>query len=111
MSGLVYSHHARTRMQQRGLRKRDIELIVDFGTRIADDAYLLRRRDVDRQIERRRREIQALERLRDHKVVVVDDTIVTCYRPHPSVRKQDIRGGREKAWLRRQRRYVGRSAT
>ena len=99
MSGLVYSHHAQARMQQRGLRKRDIELIVGLGTRVADDAYLLRRQDVDREIEVRRREIQALGRLRDHKVVMVDDTIVTCYRPNTTVRKRDIRGGREKAWI------------
>ena len=108
MSGLVYSHHAQTRMQQRGIRKHDIKLIVDFGTRIADDAYLLRRQDVDREIELRRREIQALGRLRDHKVVVVDDTIVTCYLPSPAVRKRDIRGGREKAWIKRKRRFVDR---
>ena len=101
MSGLVYSHHAQTRMRQRGLRKRDIKLIVDFGTRIA----MTRTSSVDKTsiVERRRREIQAFTRLRDHKVVVVDDTIVTCYRPHPSVRKRDIRGGREKAWIRHQR--------
>ena len=108
MSALVYSHHAQTRMQQRGLRKGDVELIVDFGTRVADDAYLLCRQDVDREIERRRREIQAFSRLRDHKVVVVDDTIVTCYRPSPTVRKRDIRVGRENAWIKRKRRYLAR---
>ena len=100
MSSLVYSRHAEMRMQQRGFRKGDIELIVGLGTRVSDDAYLLRRQDVDREIDVRRREIQALDRLRDRKVVVVDDTVVTCYRPHRAVRKRDIRGGREKAWIR-----------
>lgn len=45
MSSLDYSHHARARMQQRGLRKRDVELIVDFGTRVSEEAYILRRQD------------------------------------------------------------------
>ena len=110
MSGLVYTRHAQTRMQQRGLRKGDVELIVDFGTQIADDAYLLRRQDVAREIEVRRREIQVLGRLRDHKVVVVNNTIVTCYRPHPSVRKRDIRGGKRNAWIKGYRQHSCRNA-
>ena len=99
MSGLVYSNHARSRMQQRGLRRRDVELIVDFGTRVSDDAYILRRQDVDREIERRRREIQALSRLQGRKVVVAADTVVTAYCPRPAVRKRDLRRGREHAWI------------
>ena len=99
MSRFVYSHHAQARMQQRGLRERDIELIVDLGTRVSEDAYILRRRDVDREIELRRREIQALSRLRGRKVVVAEDTVVTGYHPRPAVRKRDLRRGRESAWL------------
>ena len=99
MSGLVYSGHARMRMQQRGLRERDIELIVDLGTRVSEDAYILRRQDVEREIELRRREIQALSRLRGRKVVVAEDTVVTGYHPRPAARKRDLRRGRESAWL------------
>ena len=103
MSSLVYSNHARTRMQQRGLRERDVELIVDLivdlGTRVSEDAYILRRQDIDREIELRRREIQALSRLRGRKVVVAADTVVTGYHPRPAVRKRALRRGRENAWL------------
>ena len=99
MSGLVYSRHARMRMQQRGLRKRDVELILDLGTRISDDAYILRRQDVDREIELRRHEIQTLSRLRDREVVVASDTVVTGYHPRRAVRKRDFRRGRENAWI------------
>ena len=99
MSGLVYSSHARTRMQQRGLRERDIELIIELGTRVSEDAYILRRQDVDREIELRRREIQALSRLRGRKVVVAADTVVTGYHPRRAARKRDFRRGRESAWL------------
>ena len=97
MSSLVYSHHARARMQQRGLRKRDVELIVDFGTRVSEEAYILRRLDADREIELRRREIQALSRLRGRKVVVAANTVVTGYHPRLAVRKRDLRRGRENA--------------
>ena len=99
MSNLVYSNHARARMQQRGLRERDVELIVDFGTRVSEEAYILRGQDVDREIELRRRDIQALSRLRGRKVVVAADTVVTGYHPRPAVRKRDLRRGRESAWL------------
>ena len=101
MSSLVYSSHARARMQQRGLRERDVELIVDLGTRVSEDAYILRRQDVDREIELRRREIQALSRLRGRKVVVAADMVVTGYHPRPAVRRRDLRRGRENAWLYR----------
>ena len=99
MSSLVYTHHARARMQQRGFRKRDVELIVDFGTRVSEDSYILRRQDVDRGIELPRRDIQALSRLRGRKVVVAADTVVTGYHPRPAVGKRDLRRGRENAWL------------
>ena len=99
MSSLAYTHHAQARMQQRGFRKRDVELIVNFGTRVSEDAYILRRQDVDREIELRRREIQALSRLRGRKVVVAADTVVTGYHPRPAIRKRDLRHGRESAWL------------
>ena len=99
MSSLAYSNHARARMQQRGLRERDVELIVDCGTRVSEDAYILRRQDVDREIELPRREIQTLSRLRGRKVVVAADTVVTGYHPRPAVRKRDLRRGRESAWL------------
>ena len=42
---------------------------------------------------------------------MVDDMIVTCYRPNPAVRKRDIRGGREKAWIKRKRRSPGAPGT
>ena len=99
MSNLVYSNHARTRMQQRGFRERDVEFIVDFGTRVSEDAYILLGQDVDREIEHLRGKIQTLSRLRGRKVVVAADTVVTGYHPRPAARKRDLRRGRESAWL------------
>lgn len=80
MNQLTLSHHARTRMRQRGLRLPDLELIFHCATQINDDTCFLSRKDVEREIRCRKREIQALERLEGQKLIVADDTVVTCYR-------------------------------
>lgn len=76
---LVFSKHAARRVRQRGLRDRDVELVLDHGTPLAGDGVILLNRDAEREIARRKQEIQALERLRGCKVILSDGTIVTCY--------------------------------
>ena len=76
---LVFSRHAARRVRQRGLRDRDVELVLDHGTPVAGDGVILLNRDAEREITRRKKEIQALDRLRGCKVVLSDGTIVTCY--------------------------------
>jgi hypothetical protein len=91
MIPIAYSRHAETRMRQRGLRKADVELIVGCATLVGADVYFLSRKDVEREIRRRRQEIQTLERLRNQKVVVADGTVVTCYRSRPDDQKRIFR--------------------
>ncbi len=79
MEPLDFSKHAARRVRQRGLRDRDVELAVECGTPIAGDGIVLLDSDVRREIARRKREIQAFERLRGCKVVVSEGTIITCY--------------------------------
>lgn len=79
MTHLAYSTHADTRMNQRGMRKADIELILRYGTAVTPDRFCLKKRDVNDVITRHRREIQQLERLRSRTVVVNGDVIVTCF--------------------------------
>ena len=76
---LDFSKHAARRVRQRGLRDRDVELVVECGTPVAGDGIVLLDSDVRREIARRKREIQAFERLRRCKVVVSEGAIVTCY--------------------------------
>ncbi len=76
---LDFSKHAVRRVRQRGLRDRDVELVVEYGTPIAGDGIVLFDSDVRREIARRKREIQAFERFRGCKVVVSAGTIITCY--------------------------------
>ncbi len=71
--------HASIRMQQRGRSERDIALITAYGTPTRD-GYLLRRRDVDTRIRNLKKEITAIERLKDWAVITADDeTVITIY--------------------------------
>ena len=63
MNEIVYTRHAGIRMRQRGLRERDVPLILKCGTRLDDETWFVRDRDARRAIEDRKREIRTLERL------------------------------------------------
>ena len=86
-----YTRHAETRMQQRGIRSGDVTLIIECGTQIDDETWLMRDRDVRREIERRRREIQALGRLKSTKVVMRGEQVITAYPVRDSVECQELR--------------------
>ena len=86
------SSHAEVRAQQRGIRESDIPVIVAAGTPVDDDSVFLLARDVDREIQRRKREICALERLRGCRVVIEGQTVVTIYRPSSKTKKKLLRG-------------------
>ena len=58
----------------------------------------MRIRDAIRQIEKRKREIQTLERLRNRKVVIRDERVVTTYPSRPSDQKLALRRGRRKGY-------------
>lgn len=95
MNPAIISRHAEERMRQRGLRRHDIELIIGCGSEIGEDVFFLSRKDADQAIRQRKKEIQAIERLRDKKVVLADDTVVTCYHSRASDQKRILRKGRE----------------
>lgn len=79
MHNLRFTHHAETRMRQRGFRNTDVSLIFSIATRVADDAFFLSDKVAVREIERRRHEIQQLERLRGTKLVVDGEDVITLY--------------------------------
>jgi len=86
--------HAETRMRQRGLRDADLRLILSTATQVAPDAYLLTRGDTAREIARRKREIQQLERLKGCKVVVERGAVLTCYHAGDWEQQKTLRRGR-----------------
>ena len=96
MSNMVYTRHAETRTQQRAIRKADIRLIQEFGTPVDADTWLMRSRDVAREIENRKREIRTLSRLRNRKVVIRDERVITAYPSRPADQKRALRCGRQK---------------
>ena len=79
MHDLRLTQHAETRMRQRGFRSADVSLVLSVATRVADDAFFLSDKDAAREIERRRHEIQQLERLRGTKLIVDCENVITLY--------------------------------
>lgn len=79
MKSPIYSRHAHRRMQQRGIRKKDVELIQLCGTPLDGHSFFLKNKDVVREISKRKSEIQALERLSGCKLVLSEDVVVTVY--------------------------------
>ena len=100
MNDLIYSQHAKTRMQQRGIRKVDIPIILEYGTQIDDETYFMRNRDAAREIETRKREIQALSRLVNRKVVIRDGRVITAYPSNSTDQKRTLRRGRERGLVK-----------
>ena len=100
MTAIAYTRHAETRMQQRGIRNGDVTLVLECGTQVDDETWLMRDRDVRREIERRKREIQALGRLASKKVVMRGEQVVTAYPSRPDDQKRALRRGRQKGLAR-----------
>ena len=100
MTDLIYTRHAKTRIQQRGMRKSDIPIILTCGTQIDDETWFMCNRDAAREIETRKREIQTLSRLVNRKVVIRDGRIITAYPSNPSNQKRTLRRGRQKGLVK-----------
>ena len=83
--------HARTRMRQRGMRDEDLRLVLATASQVANDAFMLTRKDVEREIAIRKEEIRQLQRLKSYKVVVVDGTVVTCFHATRAAEKGALR--------------------
>ena len=96
MNHINYTHHAETRLQQRGIREKDIPLIIALGTQIDDETWFMRNRDVTREIESLKKEIHRLERLANRKVVIRSGRVITAYLSQPADQKRTLRRGRQK---------------
>lgn len=96
MTAIAFTGHAKTRMRQRGIRNGDITLILECGTQIDEETWLMRERDARREIEARKRDIQALERLVSTKLVMRGERVVTVYPSRPDDQKRALRRGRRK---------------
>jgi hypothetical protein len=75
------SKHLQTRCQQRGFRDDDLRLIAHEGTDARDGVVLLKK-DAERAIRQRKKEIQQLERLAGVLIILDADSLTgkTIYR-------------------------------
>jgi hypothetical protein len=71
--------HALVRMNQRGIRDADLELALKCSSDVGSGTYLVRRKDIEQEIQHRKREIRALERIKGKKLIMVGDVLVTVY--------------------------------
>lgn len=94
MPDLHLTRHGETRMRQRGYRNADLDLVLSSATCVADDAFLLTNRDAGREIARRKREIQQLERLRGSKMIIKGGTLITLYHAAATPRQSSGRKSR-----------------
>lgn len=100
----MLSRHVEQRMNQRGIRATDLDLILALGQQVAPDAYLMTDAVIDQEIARCRHDkprVQQLERLRGKKVIVSGPTIVTVYHACENDLRRSFRRGSK----RRQPRY------
>ena len=79
MSIPAITHHAATRMKQRGLFYKDVELIFKFGTDIGRDRIMLTRKDAATITEELKRMIATVNRLTDKVIVVEEGRLITAY--------------------------------
>lgn len=76
---VVISRHAEQRLRQRGFSRSDLALVMNHGAPIEDGIELTNRVAAER-IAELKREVQALERLRGTRVIVLGEVIATTYR-------------------------------
>jgi hypothetical protein len=86
--------HAATRSQQRSLRLNDLDAVLAQGTLLRDGSVFLSEKDVDAAIASRTREIRQLERLKNTRVVLAADRIVTVYKATAKTQRRLVRADR-----------------
>lgn len=91
---LRFSKHSTTRIQQRGYRLNDLEIIVQHGTP-TPDGYFLRDRDVDSLQRDLECQLKKLEHLRGSYAVVDGNDVVSIYRPDHARKRSLLREARE----------------
>ena len=79
MLDLNFTRHAETRLRQRGFQKADVAVVLSVATQLGGDAFFLSDHDAQREIAKRKREIQQLERLRGAEIIVEGGTLITAY--------------------------------
>lgn len=96
MNNFISTRHGATRMRQRGMKNGDVALILAHATQVDNETWMLLERDANHAIQNRKQEIEALERLRNFKLVMCSDGVVTAYPSRHSDQKRTLRRSKRK---------------
>lgn len=99
MNDPISTRHGAKRMRQRGMKNNDVARILAYATQVDGETWLLREQDVDHAIRDCKHEIQSLERLRNFKLVMCSQGVVTAYPSRPADQKRTLRRGRRKGMV------------
>lgn len=80
MINLRLSRHADSRLQQRGMRIADLELLEQHGTLMTDGRLIMTDADIARETAAMKRLIARFERLRGLTAIIADNLVLTVYR-------------------------------
>lgn len=83
-----FTKHAEERLQQRGFRKADVDLVLEAASEIGPKVYVLTDQDAAREIQKRKQEIQKLERLRGTTLVIEEGRLITMYHGRDDILKE-----------------------
>ncbi len=86
MTALPITRHGQSRMQQRGIRLADLDVLLTHGTDIGRDRIMLRTRDAAKIIRSLKKQIAKIERLTDKVLVVPEGELVTAYHQTDPIR-------------------------
>ena len=84
MNNLSISRHAETRMSQRGIRQSDLDILIQFGEQISDDAFMITQKAAKTLIHK-------IERLVNTKFIIEGDMLVTAYKPKKAQQNKDFK--------------------
>ena len=82
MSAVTITDHGSARMNQRGIREKDLDLLLLIGTEI-DDGFVVRQRDYQAFERVLKRLIQRARRLVGKRVVIAEGQLITGYHAMP----------------------------
>jgi hypothetical protein len=96
MTEMSLTRHAISRMDQRAIADKALELIMSIGTEVKD-GYLVRAKDcqaVERQLKRL---IDQVWRLKGKRVIITRDRIVTAYHARRAKERRLLRHAEERS--------------
>lgn len=85
------SHHFQARTQQRGISAAMVDLILDHGASNGrGDMTLLGKKEIDREIQKRKQEIRELEKMRTSGgagIAHSGETLITAFHRHKKFKR------------------------